>query len=76
MIKAAGEKGGRPALVLGLSHANLDRLRAGSPISFDAKPYGFDGTIMIFAGTDEAAMAEVLMEANPGIIKHEEPNAP
>ncbi len=68
MIKARGTApdGGR-MLVLGLSYENLGRLRAGQPIQFDAKPYGYDGEIVIFAGKTEAAMADRLMRENPGL---------
>jgi hypothetical protein len=62
VIKARGETSdGRPVLVLGLSFANLDMLRAGKPIKFDGTPYGYPGTILIFAGATERAMAELII---------------
>lgn len=55
-----GIKDGKPIhiIVLGLSHMNLDRLRAGQPILFDGSevdlPAGTE--LMIFAGEDEHSM--------------------
>lgn len=75
MIKARGTApDGRPVLVLGLSHDNLDRLRAGQPITFDAKPYGYDGEILIFAGKTEKAMADALIAGNPGLEPQADPD--
>lgn len=54
MIKARGEVGGRPMLLLGLSGENVTRLMAGEPILFDGTPYGFDGNIVICGGRTEA----------------------
>lgn len=68
MIKARGiGPDGRNVLVLGLSHGNLDRLRAGEPIQFDGAPYGYPGTIFIFAGKDEFAMGALIQGENPGV---------
>lgn len=77
MIKARGTgQDGRDALVLGLSFKNLDRLRAGDPIEFDGAPYGYPGSVLIFAGRDEAVMASMIERENPGVDKHVEPGAP
>jgi hypothetical protein len=71
MIKAKGtDADGRKTLVLGLSFQNLKRLQAGDPIVFAADEYGYAGTIMLFAGKDEATMAKMLTEGNPGIKTH------
>ena len=71
MIKARGTgPDGRTVLILGLSHGNLDRLRANDPIQFDGAPYGFDGNIVIFAGKDEFAMGAMIQGKNPGIRTH------
>lgn len=68
MIKARGtDADGRPLLVLGLSHGNLDRLRAGEPIKFDGALYGYPGTILIFSGKDEVAMGESLQVRDPDV---------
>lgn len=78
MIKARGTgPGGREVCILGLSLANLDRLRAGEPIRFDGTPYGFTGDVLIFAGTDEATMAaDMGLGTNPVLKIYHEPGAP
>ena len=76
MIKATGSVNGRPALILGLSFGNLDRLRAGDPTQFDGTPYGYPGTIVIFAGRNEATMAAIIRNNNPGVAEHAEKDAP
>lgn len=74
MIKARGNgPGGRDTIILGLSHGNLDRLRAGEPIKFDGTPYGFAGDVLIFAGETEISMARKLgMGTDPDIRIHAE----
>lgn len=68
MIKARGtDSRGRPLLVLGLSHGNLDRLRAGQPIEFDGSLYGYPGTVLIFSGKDEIVMSEALRVRDPDV---------
>lgn len=51
---------GRTILGLGLSHANLDLLRAGKPIHFNAEQMGLAALqlneILIFAGDTEESM--------------------
>lgn len=75
MIKARGEgPDGRPVLILGLSHGNVGALLSGRPIKFDAKPYGYDGTVLIFAGEDEAAMAKLIREIDPDVPTFNDPN--
>ena len=77
MIKARGTgQHGRDALVLGLSFRNLDRLRAGDAIEFDGAPYGYAGTILIFAGRDEVVMASMIQRDNPLVKTHVEPGSP
>jgi hypothetical protein len=66
MIKALGEAGGRPLLVLGLSGENVTRLMAGEPILFDGAPFGFNGHITIVGGrTEEAIVAELAKHGLP-----------
>jgi hypothetical protein len=75
MIKARGEgKDGRPVLILGLSHGNIGALVSGRPIKFDAKPYGFDGEILIFAGKDEKEMGDVIRSIDPEVPTFNDPN--
>jgi len=67
MLKMAlnGVKDGKPihSIVLGLSYANLDRLKAGRPIKIDTTELGLPGgEILIFSGETEEAMAEELKE--------------
>jgi hypothetical protein len=68
MLKMAG-KGSKDGheihlVILGLSHLNLDRLRAGQPITFAGDEVGLADTVqvMIFAGETEQAMAHELAE--------------
>lgn len=67
MLKAAahGSKDGKPhhVVILGLSHGNLTRLKAGQPIAFDGAEVGVPGVeIMIFSGETEQAMAREIEE--------------
>ncbi len=66
MIKMLKEDGpsGCPLVMLGLSHGNLDKLRAGSPILLDIDQCAMLGLgqreLLIYAGADEISMmAEV-----------------
>lgn len=75
MIKANGRNGdGTRVLLLGLSYANLRRLKEDEPIEFDGTPYGYPGRIMIYSGPTEASMARMLVRDNPGIVTHVEPD--
>jgi hypothetical protein len=60
MLKEDGPNG-CPLVMLGLSHGNLDKLRAGSPILLDIDQCAMLGLgqreLMIYSGTDEIAMA-------------------
>lgn len=51
--------GDEPLYVFGLSHENLDRLRAGQPITFSMRERGadVDGRVVICAGPTEEAIA-------------------
>ena len=62
MLKAVGTlPTGRKIFLIGLSWANLDRLRADQPIKFDgAQVYGLDGDVIILAGESEQAMAHAI----------------
>lgn len=68
MLKAGGrgEVNGKPVeiMIIGLSHQNLEYLRAGHPIMCKAKDFGCtaDIEITIFAGTTEQAMTRELVE--------------
>lgn len=61
MLKIRGQlTDGRPMIVLGLSHGNLDLLRLGKSIAFDLREIGLEGMVLIFAGaTEEAMLAEL-----------------
>lgn len=64
-MAAKGQKGGKPLqiVVLGLSHVNLDRLKAGEPIVVNAAELGLPDTeIFIFSGRDEMTMAREVEE--------------
>ena len=64
MIKAtATSADGRKLVLLGLSHSNLDKLRADGLKGFirvDGKEMGIDCDIMITADVDEHALAQAL----------------
>lgn len=62
MIKFTTTKGSEKKLIgLGLSHANLDRLRAGHPIFVDGDSMNIeDFDILIFTGSTEEAMVKEL----------------
>jgi hypothetical protein len=55
-------------VVLGLSHENLARLKAGKPIDIDGDELGLGATrIVIFAGeTEQSMMAQVQELIGPG----------
>ena len=59
MVKDDGPNGA-PLVMLGLSHGNLDRLRAGEPIRLDIDQCAMLGLeqreLVIFAGESEVAM--------------------
>lgn len=57
MIKAAGTRGGKPALILGLSGENMTRLMAGEPIMLDTAALGLpEMTVVICGGRTEDAI--------------------
>ena len=62
MIKLAGETEKGPLFILGLSHANLDRMRAGQPVKVDLTELGYSGDVVIFTGETEESMAEEMRE--------------
>jgi hypothetical protein len=66
MIKATAKgANGRNILVLGLSFANLDKLRAApgdDHIRIDGRALGLPIDVMIFAGETEAHCAETLAD--------------
>lgn len=54
---------GRELLILGLSHLNLERLKAEQPIAFRGDTVGLPGIeILIFAGETEQSMARDMAE--------------
>lgn len=50
-------------MVLGLSAMNITRLQTGMPIKFDLAPFGFEGSMMLYAGDTEATMIDELVQA-------------
>lgn len=65
MMKIKAEIGGRNLLVLGLSHTNLDKLRADGltgKIVVDGKELGLDVDIWITAAENERVMMESFQE--------------
>jgi len=66
MIKAIAKTTDHDLIVIGLSHENLKRLKAGKPIHFDLKELGIKGYQMfIFAGKTEESMKKELKEQIP-----------
>ena len=63
---ANGERDGKPVrlVVLGLSHANLDELRKGRPITFGGEAVRLDDDIqfLIFSGESERSMQREFAE--------------
>lgn len=50
-------------LILGLSHENLDRLKADQPIKFNLKELNMgDVEVMIFAAKDESTMINLMYD--------------
>jgi hypothetical protein len=62
MIKAAGtdRTTGERLIILGLSRENVNRLQEDKPITFSMKPFGIEGSVVIFFGETEQAMVEAL----------------
>lgn len=58
MIKFKSELNGRPLVGFGLSEKNIERLKEGSPILFDAKELGIDASVTIFYGETEEKMVK------------------
>lgn len=55
MIKFKGDGKTGPIVGLGISEGNVERLKAGKPISINLKDLGLpDTTILIWYGVDEA----------------------
>lgn len=67
MLKGKGTRGDREVLIFGLSFENLKRLKEDKPIVIWREEMGIDHDVIIFAGPDEAAMAE--MVRNPDTIE-------
>lgn len=63
MLKLKLDRGDGPLVVLGLSHMNLERLKAGDPIKFELAPFGMEGEFMIYAGATEELMLKELVDA-------------
>lgn len=74
MIKIKGRIGKSSLVILGLSHANLDRLRAEGlkgAIKVEGKPLGLDADIWITAADTEATMVDAFREGiNADTIVH------
>jgi hypothetical protein len=78
MIKATGRgQNGKSLLVIGLSFANLDRLRAGpldDYIPIDGAELGLSHDILIISGRTEADMADLVSQAlTPDAKVHVDP---
>jgi hypothetical protein len=55
-------KDGRPILILGITDRNIEMMRAGRAMVFDATELGFPGTISIISDYDEDAITKGLEE--------------
>jgi len=64
MIKAKLSNG---TLILGLSALNVQKLKEGMPIVFDATELGYAGDICICYGATEEDIARDLMAATKGV---------
>lgn len=64
MLKlTATQRDGTPLVLFGLSRMNIDRLVAGEPISFELAEVDLGpGTLVIWAGSTEQAMADELQD--------------
>ena len=65
MMKIKAQLGGRETLILGLSHANLDKLRADGltgKIVIDGRQIGIGLDIWITAAEDEGVMMRAFQE--------------
>lgn len=59
MLRGKGTmKDGKPLIVLGLSYKNLEKMKAGEPMSFDLDELGINAHCLIVVGETEEAMAE------------------
>ena len=60
MLKMLLGLNGRPLIVIGLSHSNLDQLRQGDPIKFGLEDFELDGIDLLIAGgeTEETIIRE------------------
>lgn len=67
MLVLGGNSQGRRIIILGLSHENLDRLRAGKPIQLAGDALGFAGDIVIFGGETERTMAREIVDLMPKV---------
>lgn len=79
MIKAIGQHGGRPLLILGLSGENLTRLMAGEPIRVDPRELSIrtPPVVVLIAGRDEATiMAQVRADGAAGALMDTDPQNP
>lgn len=74
MMRArASTDAGRTVIVLGLTEANVEQMRAGHPMHLHADELGFVGEIMLFLGKDEATLAKEFAPAiGPDTIVHDE----
>ena len=60
MLKARANGRDGELLIFGLSEMNLKKLKEGRPIQIDLTEMGLNGTMLIFYGKDEIAMAKQL----------------
>lgn len=61
MLKLRLQTARGPLVVLGLSHENLDRLKAGDPIHLDLSAFGINTSMFIYSGETEESMATDLV---------------
>lgn len=72
MIKASGQNGDTPVLLIGLSKENCARLLAGRPIMFNASEVGLaDLQLIIVGGETEDHIAADIIRQTGGPAKFE-----
>lgn len=69
MIKAKGERDGRPIVVFGLSYQNLNRLRQDQPILVNGDELDLPHDVLIFAGPTEQWLADQIIPKLTGDAK-------
>lgn len=65
MLKASGalKNDGGTMIILGLSHENLSRLKAGKSLEVDMREFGYEnGLVFLFSEETEQKMVDALVE--------------